>query len=163
MICFDGNFQHQHDTKARKDEAQDEKYPDCFIKPSVVKAHEDAVNSTNSQAKKLQSSCSESHTAANDVHNTKTFQILEDAGLFGCSCWHDAPLKFVKIYKTDEKLYYPISILEEIMHDFPDTLPRYLYRMGLSDVLSPRDMRCSVSRIRCDGITLQYGVRALDT
>ncbi|KAG0139251.1 hypothetical protein CROQUDRAFT_666758 [Cronartium quercuum f. sp. fusiforme G11] len=35
--------------------------------------------------------------------------------------------------------------------------------MGLSDVLSPRDMRCSVSRIRCDGITLQYGVRALDS
>ncbi|KAG0139250.1 hypothetical protein CROQUDRAFT_666762 [Cronartium quercuum f. sp. fusiforme G11] len=35
--------------------------------------------------------------------------------------------------------------------------------MGLSDVLSPQDMRCSVSRIRCDGITLQYGVRALDT
>ncbi|KAG0140693.1 hypothetical protein CROQUDRAFT_664851 [Cronartium quercuum f. sp. fusiforme G11] len=35
--------------------------------------------------------------------------------------------------------------------------------MGLSNVLSPRDMQCSVSRIRCNGITLRYGVRALDT
>ncbi|KAG0144155.1 hypothetical protein CROQUDRAFT_660329 [Cronartium quercuum f. sp. fusiforme G11] len=55
------------------------------------------------------------------------------------------------------------SASKTLINQARNTLPRYLYRMGLSNVLSPRDMRCSVSRIRCDGITLQYGVRALDT
>ncbi|KAG0139775.1 hypothetical protein CROQUDRAFT_54253 [Cronartium quercuum f. sp. fusiforme G11] len=46
------------------------------------------------------------------------------------------------------------GILRKVGTNEEVALPRYLYRMGLSDVLSPQDMQCSVSRIRCDGITI---------
>lgn len=100
-----------------------------------------------------QNPCSDSHTAANDVRNSSSWDKCDDTGLFGSTCRHDIPLKLANIYKTGEKsvnkcsgellpqrkiltvlkpsrMYYPIAILNRLMSDVPNTRFGALYDIG---------------------------------
>ncbi|KAG0138994.1 hypothetical protein CROQUDRAFT_707494 [Cronartium quercuum f. sp. fusiforme G11] len=74
-----------------------------------------------------ETSCSDLHTTANDVWNLTSWAQSDDCGLIGCTCHHDVPLKFANIYKTGEKLYYLVAILEQIPMDFPRVKIGVLY------------------------------------
>ncbi|KAH9815906.1 hypothetical protein DFH28DRAFT_1163510 [Melampsora americana] len=130
IIALDGNFQHRHYTKSSKDNPTEEEYPDMFIKPSSMKKHEIIQISTDAEAKNIKNACADSHTAANDVRNSTSWKRSDDTGLFGCTCRHDVPLKLANIYKTGEKLYYPVTILEQLLLDLPDIQVGVLYDIG---------------------------------
>ncbi|KAH9809139.1 hypothetical protein DFH28DRAFT_1086858 [Melampsora americana] len=130
IIALDSNFQHHHHSKASTDTPKDDEYPPLFISPSQLKPHERAVNDTASQAVGLNTACSESHTAADDVRNGASWDQCDDTGLFGSVCRHNIPLRFANINKTGKRLYYPIAILEDILKSFPDKRLGVLYDIG---------------------------------
>ncbi|POV99886.1 hypothetical protein PSHT_13345 [Puccinia striiformis] len=74
--------------------------------------------------------CSEMHKAADDTRNGTTWDKCDDNGLFASTCRHDVPLMLINIYKTGEKLYYPISILRNFLADFPNHKVGVLYDIG---------------------------------
>ncbi|KAI7954920.1 hypothetical protein MJO28_005320 [Puccinia striiformis f. sp. tritici] len=76
------------------------------------------------------SSCSDAHKAANDVRNSLSWDKCDDTGLFGSCCQHDIPLKLVNIEQSGEKLYYPVSILDNLIKAFPGRTFGVLYDIG---------------------------------
>ncbi|KAH9820136.1 hypothetical protein DFH28DRAFT_924639 [Melampsora americana] len=102
-----------------KDNPNKEEYPDIFIKPSGMKKNKTIHNSTETQVKNIKSACADSHTAANNVRNSTSWKRSNDTGLFGSN-----------IYKTGEKLYYPLSILENFLMDLPEIKVGVLYDIG---------------------------------
>lgn len=57
----------------------------------------------NAEVFQLQTSCSNSNTAANDVGNSTSWDRWDDTGLFAGACRHDIPLYFANIYQSGEK------------------------------------------------------------
>ncbi|EGG13009.1 uncharacterized protein MELLADRAFT_87078 [Melampsora larici-populina 98AG31] len=130
ILAMDGNFQHRHHLKASTDQPTEEDYPSLFIPPSKISIHERKVEDTASQAKGLKTACSESHTAADDVRNSSSWEQCDDTGVFGSTCRHDVPLRLVNIYKSGEKLHYAITILDNILEAFPEARVGCLYDIG---------------------------------
>lgn len=120
IFCMDGNFQQRHNTEASKDHPLDDEYPPIFVKPSDIQRNEVVLESTSDvNLEEGQNACSDSHKAADDIRNTSTWARCDDTGLFAASCRHDVPLRIANIYKTGEKLYYPIAVIQSILKDFP--------------------------------------------
>lgn len=131
IICMDGNFQQRHNAHASTDNPTDDQYPAVFVKPSEVQKNEASVQSTDHvPIEGAQNPCSDSHKAANDFRNTSTWSQCDDTGLFAASCRHDVPLRLVNIYKSGEKLYYPISLVRSIIKEFPGQRFGILYDIG---------------------------------
>ncbi|KAH9809146.1 hypothetical protein DFH28DRAFT_1067209 [Melampsora americana] len=130
IIAMDGNFQHRHQTHASKDSPTNKDYPSSFIPPAQVDVHASVIKDTENRAKDLKTACSDSHTAANDVRNSTSWDRCDDTGLFGSACRHDVPLKLINIYKSGEKLHYPVTILDHILHDLPEKKVGVLYDIG---------------------------------
>ncbi|KAH9812315.1 hypothetical protein DFH28DRAFT_1223442 [Melampsora americana] len=130
IIAMDGNFQQRHQSHASKDTPEEEQYPPCFIRPSQLQPQVTACKATESAATDIKTPCSDSHTAANDVRNSQSWDRCDDTGLFACACCHDVALYFVNIYKSGEKLYYPVSILKRLRSLYPDKHIAVLYDIG---------------------------------
>ncbi|KAH9821140.1 hypothetical protein DFH28DRAFT_923571 [Melampsora americana] len=131
IFCMDGNFQQRHNAQASKDTPTDNQYPLIFVKPSEVSKDKATVQTTkNIPIQGGQNPCSDSHKAANDLRNTSTWSQCDDTGLFAASCQHDVPLQLVNIYKSGEKLYYPISLIKSIINAFPGKRFGILYNIG---------------------------------
>ncbi|KAH9822293.1 hypothetical protein DFH28DRAFT_1180610 [Melampsora americana] len=130
IITMDGNFQHRHQSRASKDSPQEDQYPSSFIKPSQLEKEVVACNRTDAQANQIKTSCSDSHTAANDVRNSTSWDRCNDTGLFAGACRHDVPLYYVNIYQSGEKLYYPVAILKQLRELHPDKFIGVLYDIG---------------------------------
>ncbi|EGF98310.1 uncharacterized protein MELLADRAFT_96026 [Melampsora larici-populina 98AG31] len=130
IIAMDGNFQHRHQSHASKDSPQEDQYPSSFIKPSKLEKEVVACNKTNAQANHIKTSCSDSHTAANDVRNSTSWDRCDYTGLFAGACRHDVPLYFANIYQSGEKLYYPVAILKQLQELHPDKFIAVLYDIG---------------------------------
>ncbi|KNZ43883.1 uncharacterized protein VP01_975g2 [Puccinia sorghi] len=77
-----------------------------------------------------QDPCAESHKVANDERHGTTWERCDDSGMFGGACRHDVPLLYANVYKSGEKLYYPISILGRILSDFHSSRIGILYDIG---------------------------------
>ncbi|KAH9822577.1 hypothetical protein DFH28DRAFT_1092470 [Melampsora americana] len=67
---------------------------------------------------------------ANDVRNSTLWDRCDDIGLFGSACRHDVLLKLINIYKSGEKLHYPVTILDHLLHDLPEKKVGVLYEIG---------------------------------
>ncbi|KAH9809801.1 hypothetical protein DFH28DRAFT_1186335, partial [Melampsora americana] len=130
IIAMDGNFQHRHQSHASKDSPREDQYPDSFIRPSKVEKQVVNCQQTDTQASDIKTSCSDSHTAANDVRNSTSWDKCDDTGLFASACRHDMPLYFVNIYQSGERLYYPVAILKQIQDLYPDSYIGVLYDIG---------------------------------
>ncbi|OAV86744.1 hypothetical protein PTTG_03001 [Puccinia triticina 1-1 BBBD Race 1] len=130
IIAMDGNFQHRHHHFASNDVPTESDYPSIFIPPSQINNHEVQLESTEGDSAGLRSTCSDSHKAANDVRNSSSWDKFDDTGLFGSCCRHDIPLKLTNIEGTGEKLYYPVSILDNILNAFPSKKIGVLYDIG---------------------------------
>ncbi|KAH9818347.1 hypothetical protein DFH28DRAFT_925835 [Melampsora americana] len=130
IIAMDGNFQHRHQSYASKDSPQEDQYPDFFIRPRKLEEEVVACQQTDAHANNIKTSCSDSHTAANDVRNSTSWDRCDDTGLFAGACRHDVPLHFVNIYKSSEKLYYPVAILKRLRELYPDKFIGVLYDIG---------------------------------
>ncbi|PLW25542.1 hypothetical protein PCASD_23365 [Puccinia coronata f. sp. avenae] len=130
IIAMDGNFQHRHHKFASTDVPEEADYPPNFIPPSKVLQHENHCLSTDTVANELKTSCSDAHKAANDVRNSTSWDKFDDTGLFGSCCRHDIPLKLANIYQTGEKLFYPISIISNLLESFPTKRFGILYDIG---------------------------------
>ncbi|OAV96358.1 hypothetical protein PTTG_00674, partial [Puccinia triticina 1-1 BBBD Race 1] len=74
--------------------------------------------------------CSNSHTAANNTQNGSTWDKCDDNAIFASTCRHDVLLMLTNIYKTGKKLYYPISIIRNLLDDFPNQKVDILYDIG---------------------------------
>ncbi|KAH9812911.1 hypothetical protein DFH28DRAFT_1174991 [Melampsora americana] len=125
IICMDGNFQHRHNALASKDCPEESDYPSIFIRPSQIVKHDTTLpnNPTDDP-------CSEAHKTANDTRTSKTWDRCDDTGLFAAACRHDVPLLLANIYKSGEKMYYPLSLLEAILNEFPTKRFGILYDIG---------------------------------
>ncbi|KNE88232.1 hypothetical protein PSTG_18372, partial [Puccinia striiformis f. sp. tritici PST-78] len=88
------------------------------------------LTATEDAATGINPPCSEMHKAADDTRNGTTWDKCDDNGLFASTCRHDVPLMLINIYKTGEKLYYPISILRNFLADFPNHKVGVLYDIG---------------------------------
>lgn len=115
---------------ASKDSPPEDKYPSYFLAPSEILPHASAVESTKSRVHGLEDPCAESHKVANDERHGTTWERCDDSGLFGGACRHDVPLLYANVYKSGEKLYYPISILGRILSDFHSSRIGILYDIG---------------------------------
>ncbi|KAH9453977.1 hypothetical protein Pst134EB_014078 [Puccinia striiformis f. sp. tritici] len=109
-LCMDGNFQHRHHQFASKDTADNTNYPSIFIPPSQINNHEVQCTATDGEASGIRTSCSDTHKAAKNVHNSSLWDKLDDTELFGSCCRHDIPLKMNNIEQTGEK-YELISLV----------------------------------------------------
>ncbi|EGF97607.1 uncharacterized protein MELLADRAFT_84832 [Melampsora larici-populina 98AG31] len=144
IIAMDGNFQHRHQSHASKDCPQEDQYPSSFIRPSKLEKEVVACQRTDAQAHNIKAcivfhsspfiftSCSDSHTAANDVRNSSSWDRCDDTGLFAAACRHDTPLHFINIYQSGEKfrLDYPVAILKQLRELYPDKFIGILYDIG---------------------------------
>ncbi|KAH9460537.1 hypothetical protein Pst134EB_008709 [Puccinia striiformis f. sp. tritici] len=130
MVMLDGNFQQRHYTHASKDNPDDSQYPRDFIPPSNISPDATAIAATDSAAAGIDPPCSDKHKAANDTRGKNTWEKCDDTGLFASTCRHDIPLMFVNIYKSGEKLYYPVTIIRNLLADFPGHKVGILYDLG---------------------------------
>ncbi|EFP88052.2 uncharacterized protein PGTG_13856 [Puccinia graminis f. sp. tritici CRL 75-36-700-3] len=130
IIAMDGNFQHRHHKFASTDVPTEADYPSNFIPPSEINTHEAQCQSTDQAVTELRTSCSDAHKAANDVRNSASWDKFDDTGLFGSCCRHDIPLKLNNIQHGGEKLYYPVSIIDNILKAFPTKKFGILYDIG---------------------------------
>ncbi|PLW18435.1 hypothetical protein PCASD_06709 [Puccinia coronata f. sp. avenae] len=130
IIALDGNFQQRHYAHASKDNPSEQQYPPGFVLPSRTVIDYQAVEESESLALGINPPCSDVHKAANDSRDGSTWDKCDDSGLFASACRHDAPLLFVNIYKSGEKLYYPIAIIRHILQDFPGRKVGVLYDLG---------------------------------
>ncbi|PLW40754.1 hypothetical protein PCASD_09338 [Puccinia coronata f. sp. avenae] len=130
IIAMDGNFQHRHQKFASTDIPTEADYPPNFVLPSHICQNEDHCLSTNQVDDELKTSCSDAHKAANDVRNSTSWDKFDDTGLFGSFCRHDIPLKLANIHQTGEKLFYPVSIISNLLESFPTKLFGILYDIG---------------------------------
>lgn len=64
------------------------------------------------------------------MRNSSSWDKFDDTGLFASCCRHDIPLKLNNIEGTGEKLYYPVSILDDILKAFPNKKIGVLYDIG---------------------------------
>ncbi|KAH9822518.1 hypothetical protein DFH28DRAFT_922812 [Melampsora americana] len=150
IFCMDENFQQRHNTQSSKDVPTNDQYPAIFVKPSEVNQNKSFMESTiNMPIKAGQNPCLDSLKAANNLRNTSTWAHCDDTGLFAASCQHDVPLQLVNIYKTGEKLYYPVTLIKSIIKDFPGKRFGVLYDIGChlekhlkSQNLLPKDRAC---------------------
>ncbi|KAA1075235.1 hypothetical protein PGT21_031896 [Puccinia graminis f. sp. tritici] len=130
IVAMDGNFQHRHHKFASNDVPTEADYPSNFIPPSEINTHEAQCQSTDQVVAELRTSCSDAHKAANDVRNSASWDKFDDTGLFGSCCRHDIPLKLNNIQHGGEKLYYPVSIIDNILKAFPTKKFGLLYDIG---------------------------------
>ncbi|EFP76611.2 uncharacterized protein PGTG_02072 [Puccinia graminis f. sp. tritici CRL 75-36-700-3] len=130
IIAMDGNFQQRHYAHASKDNPSEDQYPLDFLPPSWLNTDAAAVESTETAAVGIDPPCSDSHKAANDTRSGTSWEKCDDNGLFASACRHDAPLLFANIFQTGEKLYYPVSIIRNIIVDFPGHKFGILYDLG---------------------------------
>ncbi|EFP90354.2 uncharacterized protein PGTG_16114 [Puccinia graminis f. sp. tritici CRL 75-36-700-3] len=130
ILALDGNFQQRHYAYASKDNPPDAQYPPSFIPPSDISVDARSFVSTEVSAIGIDPPCADTHKAANDSRGETTWEKCDDNGLFASTCRHDIPLLFVNIHKTGEKLYYPVSIIRNILADFPQHKVGILYDLG---------------------------------
>ncbi|KAA1110447.1 hypothetical protein PGT21_021725 [Puccinia graminis f. sp. tritici] len=130
IIAMDGNFQQRHYSHASKDVPSEDQYPVDFIPPSALNTDVEAVESTEAEAIGIDPPCSDSHKAANDTRSGTSWEKCDDNGVFASACRHDVPLLFANIFQTGEKLYYPVSIIRNILADFPAHKFGILYDLG---------------------------------
>ncbi|OAV95762.1 hypothetical protein PTTG_26579 [Puccinia triticina 1-1 BBBD Race 1] len=88
------------------------------------------LNRGSSQKRSHQPPCSDQHKAADNLWNGSTWEKCDNNRLFASKCHHDVPLLMINIYKTGEKLYYLISIIRNLLADFPDSKVGVLYDIG---------------------------------
>ncbi|KAI7943773.1 hypothetical protein MJO28_011301 [Puccinia striiformis f. sp. tritici] len=129
-LNMDGNFQQRHYCHASKDCPRNDQYPALFLPPSKIASDIEQLTATKDAATGINPPCSEMHKAADDTRNGTTWDKCDDNGLFASTCRHDVPLMLINIYKTGEKLYYPISILRNFLADFPNHKVGVLYDIG---------------------------------
>ncbi|EGG10072.1 uncharacterized protein MELLADRAFT_94412 [Melampsora larici-populina 98AG31] len=67
---------------------------------------------------------------ANDVRNSTSWDRCDDTGLFACACCHNVPLQFVNIFRSGEKLHYPVAILDKLLTELPEKKLGVLYDIG---------------------------------
>ncbi|EFP81539.1 uncharacterized protein PGTG_07788 [Puccinia graminis f. sp. tritici CRL 75-36-700-3] len=130
IIALDGNFQQRHYAYASKDNPPESHYPRSFVKPSKITNVADTLTATDASAVGIDPPCADVHKAANDARGETTWEKCDDNGLFASACRHDIPLMFANIYKTGEKLYYPIALVRNLLADFPQHKVGILYDIG---------------------------------
>ncbi|OAV88072.1 hypothetical protein PTTG_29162 [Puccinia triticina 1-1 BBBD Race 1] len=130
IIAMDGNYQQRHYAHASKDSPSNAQYLPTFLPPSEVNTSKALCESTDANVSGIEDPCALAHKAADDARNTTTWQKCDDSGLFAGSCQHDIPLLYTNVYKSGEKLYYPISILGKIINSFPQSRIGVLYDIG---------------------------------
>ncbi|PLW34088.1 hypothetical protein PCASD_13099 [Puccinia coronata f. sp. avenae] len=130
IVAMDGNFQQSHYAHASKDNPSDQQYPPIFLSPSLVNTKAAEVEATDANVDGITEPCAESHKAADNSRDATTWEKCDDSGLFASACRHDVPLVYTNIYKTGEKLYYPVLILGKIFQDFPESQIGILYDIG---------------------------------
>ncbi|KAH9807539.1 hypothetical protein DFH28DRAFT_914743 [Melampsora americana] len=128
---MDGNFQHRHNVLASKDNPDESQYPSIFVRPSAIAKHNDPNQAPpHLDEEDLNDPCGESHKTANDTRNSSTWDQCDDTGLFALACRHDVPLLLANIYRTGEKMYYPLSLIQSLLDDFPEMRVGILYDIG---------------------------------
>ncbi|PLW12634.1 hypothetical protein PCASD_16209, partial [Puccinia coronata f. sp. avenae] len=130
IVAMDGNYQQRHYAHASKDTPSDDQYPPIFLQPSEVNSSTTLCEETEVHVAGIEDPCAASHKVADDLRDATTWEKCDDSGLFGVSCRHDVPLLYANVYKTGEKLYYPISILKRIFSDYPQSKIGILYDIG---------------------------------
>ncbi|OAW00171.1 hypothetical protein PTTG_25187 [Puccinia triticina 1-1 BBBD Race 1] len=132
IIAMDGNYQQRHYAHASKDSPSNAQYPPTFLPPSEVNTSEALCESTDANVTGIKDPCALAHKAADDARDATTWQKCDDSGLFAGACRHDIPLLYTNVYKSGEKLYYPISILGKIQFssDFDVTSHHVLMNIG---------------------------------
>ncbi|PLW29406.1 hypothetical protein PCASD_20382 [Puccinia coronata f. sp. avenae] len=127
IVAMDGNFQQRHYAHASKDNPSDQQYPPIFLSTSLVNTKAAKVEAKDANVDATTEPCAESHKAADDSRDATTWEKCDDSGLFASKCRQNVPLVYTNIYKTGEKLYYPVSILGKIFQDFLESQIDILY------------------------------------
>ncbi|OAV93382.1 hypothetical protein PTTG_27325 [Puccinia triticina 1-1 BBBD Race 1] len=130
IIAMDGNYQKRHYAYASKDLPTNSQYPPTFLPPSGVNTSEALCEATNVHVTGVEDPCALAHKVADDTRDNTTWQKCDDNGLFAGACQHNIPLLYANVYKSCEKLYYPISILGRIVSEFPHSRIGVLYDIG---------------------------------
>ncbi|OAV94426.1 hypothetical protein PTTG_26958 [Puccinia triticina 1-1 BBBD Race 1] len=130
IVAMDGNYQQRHYAHASKDSPIDNQYPPIFLRPSEINSSTTLCEETEVHVAGIDDPCAQSHKAADDTRDATTWDKCDDSGIFGSACRHDVPLLYANIFKTGEKLYYPVSVLRRIFTDFPKSKIGILYDIG---------------------------------
>ncbi|OAV93626.1 hypothetical protein PTTG_27282 [Puccinia triticina 1-1 BBBD Race 1] len=130
ILAMDGNYQQRHYAHASKDSPFNNQYPPIFLQPSKISSSTTLCEETEVHVAGIDDPCAQSHKVANDTRDATKWEKCDDSGIFGSACRHDVPLLYANIYKTGEKLYYPVLLLRRILTDFPESKIGILYDIG---------------------------------
>ncbi|KAI7944673.1 hypothetical protein MJO28_010368 [Puccinia striiformis f. sp. tritici] len=151
IICFDGNFQHRHHTKAGRQYRPIEN-PRIFVPPADFTQMQEAIRAREvaDTAPEKADRCADSHKAADDKRNESTWKGCDDTGLMGACCPHDAAIMMVNIYKSGEQRCFPVTMLNKlltqcegdrqvgILYDIGCSLDKYMDARGILEEYRPR-------------------------
>ncbi|KAH9812739.1 hypothetical protein DFH28DRAFT_1129505 [Melampsora americana] len=122
IVCLDGNFQHRRHLAASVSiPGYVPKTPELFLPMEQWKKMASKIRDDDNQPgedEELDSpkhTCSEQHTAANDVRGKSHWSGCDDTGLLGMACRHDHVLQFINIVQSGEKSYYALALIEWIL------------------------------------------------
>ncbi|KAI7948446.1 hypothetical protein MJO29_010111 [Puccinia striiformis f. sp. tritici] len=151
IICFDGNFQHRHHTKAGRQYRPIEN-PRIFVPPADFTQMQEAIRAREvaDTAPEKADRCADSHKAADDKRNESTWKGCDDTGLMGACCRHDAAIMMGNIYKSGEQRCFPVTMLNKlltqcegdrqvgILYDIGCSLDKYMDARGILEEYRPR-------------------------
>nr|KIR43991.1 hypothetical protein I312_06807 [Cryptococcus bacillisporus CA1280] len=108
IIAVDGNFNHSRtETAAKNDFAN--LCPPIFLEPRFI---EKAQLTVGVSRDRVADNCSDAWKAKDGGANPRSFSGKADTGLFGMVCSHEVCLKLINLYKSGERMYYPIALLD---------------------------------------------------
>ncbi|OAV89208.1 hypothetical protein PTTG_28768 [Puccinia triticina 1-1 BBBD Race 1] len=130
ILAMDGNYQQRHYAHPSKDCPFNNQYPPIFLQPSEISSRTTLCKETEVHVAGIDDPCAQSHKVANNTRDATTWEKCDDSGFFRSVFRHDVPLLYANIYKTGEKLYYPVLLLRRILTDFPNSKIGILYDIG---------------------------------
>ncbi|OAW00012.1 hypothetical protein PTTG_25140 [Puccinia triticina 1-1 BBBD Race 1] len=134
ILAMDSNYQQRHYAHAHhnasKDSPLDNQYPPIFLRPSEISSSTTLCEETEVHVASIDDPCAKSQKVAEDTRDATTWEKCDDSGIFGSACRHNVPLLYANIFKTGEKLYYPVSVLRRLFANFPESKIGILYDIG---------------------------------
>ncbi|CAB5213016.1 unnamed protein product [Rhizophagus irregularis] len=132
IISFDGNFQ------LRRLKSSGNSYENRLVNDRFIISEEffsDWVSNNQSfYNNKLQkdkkndiTSCESNFKAADQLRSFNKSKFLDDTGIFGSTCRHGVPLKFLNLKNMGERYILAECLIDNFQHKFPNSDQKFIF------------------------------------
>ncbi|GBB94952.1 hypothetical protein RclHR1_02450005 [Rhizophagus clarus] len=132
IISFDGNFQLRR-LKSSGNSCEDRLVNDRFIISEEffsnwVSNNQSFCNNKLQKDKKIDiTSCESNFKAADQLRSFNKSKFLDDTGIFGSTCRHGVPLKFLNLKKMGERYILAECLIDNFRHKFSNSDQKFIF------------------------------------